>query len=369
MAAPEIDAIYPSDGGTGIPLGADITITFSSGIDLASGKANVVIYGRDYDQTSGPESAAWIDSDTGNNPYFLRSPGFGGIVECTYSVVYVDGSGAEIDPQPSVTSEADELAGDGADPYRHKLVITPKSLLAPEVDYSVYIIGDSEGGTSSGISKRIVYDVDSSSATSTTGAVSIYGGYTGTSDEVHIKITTAGDIGAAKYKWWYDSLGEGSATEGKVTSRRYRRLEDGLQVRFTGSGFNFDDEYVIALYTPEYLADSFNFTFTSGTGSVISVPSTASTSVIGTESSLDADVEYLTVESMDPPDGATHQSNNTREIQITFSADLDSTTVTDDTVTVLSYPVSGTFSGVGSASVVELSKGLDVDHSTLTIKL
>ena len=372
MAAPEIEAIYPNDEATGVPLGADIEITFSSGIDLASGKANVVIYGRDFDMTSGPESASWIDSDTGNNPFFLKSPGFTGVVDCDYSLVYVDGSGEEIDSSTTVYDEDEEATGDGTDPYRHKLIISPKNLMATEGEYTVYVIGDSEEGTSKGVSKRTIFDVDDTAATSDTGSFTLYGGYTGSDDTVHIKITAAGDIGAAKYKWWYNSEGESEAREGKITSRRYRRLEDGLQIRFSGSGFEEDDEYTIAVYTSEYMEDSYSFSFSTGTGSITEVPSTASTSVIGTESSLVSDEEALEIVAMTPPNGSTHQSTSTRTIVIEFSGALDDTTITDDTITLLSYPVSGTFSGpssTGALDPVEMVKGLSVDGNELTIKL
>ncbi|MAE81529.1 MAG: hypothetical protein CMB80_02245, partial [Flammeovirgaceae bacterium] len=235
MAIPTIDSIYPNDASTGVPLGAEIQITFDRGIDLRSGKANVVIYGVDFDKTSGPDSTAWIDGK-GNNPYFLKSPGFSGTVECDYELVYVNSLGATIDPQPEVLTEAAEIAAS----YRHKLIIKPKSLLAANANYKVYIIGDSEGGTSRGVSARTVFDIDST-VTSAAATLVAYGGYEGPSDDIiKVKITTAGDIGQAKYKWWYNSAGEGTAIIGRITSRRYRRLEDGIQIRFTGSSYTVD---------------------------------------------------------------------------------------------------------------------------------
>jgi hypothetical protein len=369
MVAPTIDAVYPSDGLSGVPIGAEIEITFDEGIDLSTGKANVVLYGADFDRTSGPDSALWVDPKTGTNPYFLRSPGFSGIVECTYSIVYVDANGVEISPQPTVLTAVAEAAG----PYRHKLIVKPKSLLAPDVKYVAYIIGDSEGGTSKGISARTVFDTDNTGVTSTTGLIDIYGGYAGTVDTaVNVRITTPGDIGVAKYKFWYDTELEANARIGRVSSRRFRRLEDGVQIRFTGSAFATNDLYRFNVYAPQYLASSYQINFTTGTGSIQDVPSTASTSIIGTTTPIASAAIPLEVIDMDPPDGSTHISTKTRTITVSFSGDLDPTTVTDADVTVLSYPVSGVFDGPSntrSDEVKELVKGLAVSNNVLTIDI
>ena len=88
-------------------------------------KGNVILYGRDFDITSGPESATWIDSNTGNNPYFLSSPGFQGTVPCDFELVYVDTStGVEIDPQPDVLDETTVS-------YYHQLKVTLKNFSLP----------------------------------------------------------------------------------------------------------------------------------------------------------------------------------------------------------------------------------------------
>ena len=129
MSAPSISAIYPNDTATGIPVGATIQITFDQGVDLQSVKDCVVVYGPDFDQTSGPDSAIWIDGDTGSNPFFLNSPGFTGTVECDFDFIYVDSSGNEITPAQS-TSSTDEGIW-------YMLLLTPKSLLKR---YRVYCL-------------------------------------------------------------------------------------------------------------------------------------------------------------------------------------------------------------------------------------
>lgn len=362
MAVPSILAVYPNDGDAGIPIGADLAITFENSIDLKSGKANVVLYGVDFDKTSGPDGAVWVDVSP-KNANFLKSPGFSGIVECNYTVAYTDASGTVLDPQPTV------LDRDGEALYHQKLFVSPTSIMAIETLYKAYIIGESEGGISRGVSSRTVFDVDSSGASSYTGEVLVYGGYTRLVDDVvHIKITTAGDASEAKYKWWYESEGESQARLGKVVSTRYRRLEDGLQIRFGGSGFLLNDVYTFYVYAPEYLATTYKLEFTTGTGSIVEVPATMSTSPIGVAlpGTISAATGVLEILEVDPPDGATHQSLKTRTITIRFSGTLDEDTISDDSVTVYSYPISGRY---GGQEVKELSKKLTVEDDTLIVEI
>ena len=368
MSAPSISAIYPNDGATGIPVGATIQITFDQGVDIQSVKDCVVVYGPDFDQTSGPESATWIDGDTGNNPFFLNSPGFTGTVECDFDFIYVDTTGTEITPAPEYTSSTDEGTS------RHKLLLTPKSLLKPDTEYTVYLIGDSSDGTSRGIGHRTVWDPDYTSVTSATGLMHTYGSFEGASDDTYyIKITQAGDIGTAQYKYWPASDIEANAITGRVTSRRFRRLgsDTGIQIRFSGSGFVKDDIYEVTVRAKALMATSYSFSFSAGAASITAVPETASTSVIGTETSLTSDETALTVLEMLPADGATNQLFRNRTITVTFSEELDSSTVSDSSITVLAYPISGNFdTGLSNAGEpIELAKKLTVSDDTLTIEL
>lgn len=367
MAIPTVAAIYPNASAVGIPIAADIEITFDVGVDLSTCINNVIVYGRDFDQTSGPDSALWIDPDTGDNPFFLSSPGLSGMIDCDYTLVYVDAVGDVVPGPPVVLTQAAEALA----LYRHKLILTPKQPLAPETLYTVYLIGAAEAGTTRGVSCRTVFDVDDTAAVSTTSDTHVYGGYTGPDDTLNIQITTAGNIGTAQYMWWYSGLGPGSATTGRVTSRRFRRLEDDIQVRFSGSGFQLGDIYTISLETQEILASSFSFSFTAGTGSISEVPSTASTSIIGTTTALTSTETNLTVSRMVPPNGSVNQPITSRTITIDFSENLDPTTILDNTVTVLSYPVSGDFvtSVSRGGQEIELSKKLTVATNQLTIEL
>ena len=194
----------------------------------------------------------------------------------------------------------------------------------------------------------------------------MYGGYTGELDDtVNVKITEAGNIGTAKYKWWYSSELEAEAREGKVTSRRFRKLEDSLQIRFSGSAFILDDVYTISLNAQEFLDSSFSFSFTTSTTQIQEVPDTTSTSVIGIATEIVSG--YLKVVKSSPEDGDSNLSFKKKQIIIEFDEELDSSTILDSTVTVLSYPISGIINS--NEDEEELFKKLTVSGKKLIIDL
>lgn len=377
MAAPTSLQTYPADSDTGIPVGIDIEIVFDRGIDLYTAQNHVVLYGDDFDETSGPDSAIWADGDTGQNPYFLRSPGFKGLVELEASLVYVDldtgPTYTEVDPGV-ITGEADETgyapAGVG-----HKLVLTPREPLAPDTEYTLHVLGDPDS-IDTGVSSRTVFDVRPEFTNIGVNAV-VHTNftYTGTTaDTVVVEITTGGNIGTAEYRWYYDSLGVGTAVTGLVTSRRFRRLQDGLQLRFSGSGFFAGDIYKFNVEPIERMASSFTVTFTTNDGSYSTAPSSPSTpatssppsSVLPPAPGASTTTSALEILEMTPYDGAYNVSTDLRTITIVFSDTLDASTITDDSVELFKYPVSGLYQG--QSDVVELEKILTVSGDTLTIE-
>ncbi len=377
MAAPTLLQTYPANNDVGIPIGAIVELVFDRGVDLSKVQDHVVLYGRDFDITSGPDLAIWTDGETGKNPFYLRSPGFQGLSELTFELVYVDLSTGptytEIDPGV-IISEADELAF-GTAGAGHKVKITPREPLAPDVLYNLQIIGDPDTA-GRGIGSRTVFDiVADGDNTGTTGVLANHGGYTGTTtDTVNIEITTAGDVGTAKYLWYYTSVGIGAATRGVLTSRRFRRLIDGLQLHFSGSGFVLGDKYVFNVEPCERLAISTAVAFTSNDGTYTTAPASPSTpatsvppatvipAITGVPSS-----GALTVLEMTPSDGSFWNPNTTDQITVVFSDNLDAATVTDTSVKVWVYPVSGLYSG--QEDPIELRKQLTVSGSTLTIDI
>ena len=372
MAAPVITLTSPADLDVGTPIGTILEVRFDKGIDLNTAKDHVVLYGADTDITSGPDSAIWIDKETANNPYFLRSPGFKGLVELQYEVAYYDlTSGVEDTSPPVLVSEAAELSNN----LGMILKCTPREALGPDTEFTWHILGD-PSALGAGISSRTVFDVvaDVGNA-SVTGDILAYGGYTGTtSDEVVVEITTSGDIGTAKYRWYYLSAGVDTAIQGRIPSRRRRRTADGVQIRFTGSGFVAGDFYRFTVEPPTRLATNTKVTFTTNDGSYTAPPLSPSTPA---PSSPPANVlppapgastsTALSVLNMVPRPHSYNNSLHTRTFTITFSDDIDPATITNASVRIYKYPVSGRYDG--QPEVKELQKVLTVVDDILTIEI
>jgi len=364
MAAPTIESVYPADNDSGIPTGATLKVVFDKGIDLESAKNSVVLFGADFDVTSGPQSAEWVNKSTSNDPFFLRSPGFKGIVDCNYAIRYLDSNN---DPVEDVIAGAIDETG-----YTCELLITPKKVLAPEVLYTLHIIGDVDG-TNRGISSRTVFDVvpDPGNDSETGSIIASNTSYTGTtSEKIIIEITTSGDIGTAKYKWYYESDGVLSAKAGKVTSRRYRSLSNGVQIRFDGSGFVSGDIFSIEVEPIERMETSTQISFTTNDGSYTEAPTSPSTPAkseppASTIPNVTIGNEEFYVTEMTPEISSFNVSTKTRQIIIVFNEDIDEDTVTNDSIKVSVLPVLGVFSDSGKEKI--LAKKLSVSGNTLTI--
>lgn len=374
MAAPTIQKVYPADNDTGIPTGITMLVHFDIGVDPKSIQNSIVLFASESDMTSGPDSALWIDQDTGNNPYFLTSPGFKGYVPLKFEIVYWDTTDvvtyAEVSSPSVITSEADETAAS----YGHlvKITIDPDfaATLSPDTEYKLYINGDTDS-TDTGVASRSVFDIVADGGNTGLGDVVLYGPYidAGAGDDtLNVKVTTGGNIGTAEYKWWWDSDGEGAATTGRITNRRFRTVDAGVQIRFTGSTFVLDDLWTANVETLTRMTTSTNVTFTTNDGSYTAAPSSPSTPATSSPPStvLPTNAAPFVVLSMLPENSSYNVNINKRVITIVFSQDLDAATVTDTSVTLWKYPVEGYFDN--TFEPLELEKSLSVSGDTLTIR-
>lgn len=376
MSHPILLSTYPANGDTGIPVGESIVLSFDQGVDLSTIKDFIVLYGRDFDQTSGAESQLWIDADTGDNPFLLRSPGLKGLVDVRVRAVYYDiDSDDEIDISPEAPGEESSYGVAGAG---HRVYITPDTgQFAPDTQYTLQILGDTSTTGTTGVCARTVFEVAPDVANvSSTGIVYVTGGYTGSVDDtLFIQVLTSGDIGTAKYKFWLGSAGAAEAITDKLTNRKYRNLMSGLQVRFSGTGFVADDVYAVVLSGRERMSTSTKIVFTTNDGSYSVAPDSPSTPAIsGPPASTVPPVPgastaavSLQVEEMSPPDGAFNIPVKTRLFTIVFSDQLDATTITPESVRVFTYPVLGYFQGQSEPR--ELLKKLTVSGQILTIEV
>jgi hypothetical protein len=364
MTAPTITRVYPANSDTGIPINVPIEIDFSRAIDEESAKRYIALYGADFDKTSGPDSAMWINLKTGENPFFLRSPGFTGLVDLDYSFIYLNSSGEEI-----ATPELEDSAAETLANYGMRVRLTPKKPLAPDVIYNLHIVGDPDDA-SVGIASRVIWSTIASGATD--GLVHIHGAENfNDADTLRINITTGGDISTAKYSWEWVSQGVQTGQTNKITSRRYRFLDEqaGIQIRFSGAGFVEDDTYSTAFEPREYLATTTKVRFTTGDGTYTAAPASTSTpasaapptSAIPNSTTVE---DSFYVVGMIPGDRSYNIDYKTRQIIIEFNEDVDPATVTNDTVTLTVYPALGERDGYAKRI---LSKKLTVEDNLIII--
>lgn len=369
MASPSLESTYPANGDTGIPVGITIKLYFDYGVDLESVKNSLALYGSDFDMTSGPESAIWVDNDTGDNPFFLSSPGFKGLIPLKIELQYYNlGSSPGEEVSPILTSQDDETSQSVG--HLVKITLNPKynSVLAANTLYTLLITGDPDN-QNTGISRRTVFDSIGADSNSSAGEPVFYGTWQGSNaDAIRVKITSAGNIGVMEYKWWYVSLGEASATTRVVSNRRFRTLADGLQIRFTGSNFVVGDTWDTNVFETQRLAASTKIQFTTNDGSYTNPPESTSTPATSVAPStvLPSEVDPFEVINMDPSNGSYNVPKHKRTITITFSEEVDPSSITSESVQLWKYPVDGVYGDTWSP--VKLQTILSVDGSILTIK-
>lgn len=343
MSAPIITQFYPNDGDTGIPVGSVLKIWFDGLVDLKSVREAVHLFGRDFDRSSGPDTAAWVDSDTGDNPYFLSSPGFSGNAPLKYELYYYDLESEEIvTPSVAISSTADATSENVAHVLYLSVDTKHMPALAPDSTYTLYALADSSN--KNGITGRTIFDVEADAGNTGNGEVVNYGTWTGIgTDTVQIEITDAGDIGTAKYKWKFASETVSEYRKGKVTSRKYRDLLDGIQIRFKGSGFEVGDVFTFNLESAEFMADSMKISFTTNDGSFSTAPDSPSTPASSTPAA--SVLPWLTsdfaVDYMIPANYSYNVDYKNRKITVFFTNDIDETTVSEESVELWNYPVSG----------------------------
>jgi len=366
MAIPTITTVYPANADTGIPVGEKIIISFSTGVDYDTVLNGVVIYGPQDVHVAGADQVVKTDPVTLNNPFFLKTPGFKGLVPYTLELVYYSSVDDSEDNEHVVVSNSYETTNN----LIHKAIITPLKALAPDTSYTVHVVGSPTSKT--GVSSRTVFDVVPDVANvSTTGVVKATGSFTGIfTDDIVIEITTGGDIKTAKYRWYYSLGGVGEAVAGKVTASSKILLDDGVLVSFHGSGFVTGDKYLFRVEPKEYLASNTKFTFTTNDGSYLEAPESPSTpattlppATIAPEY-IDTETQFV-LEGGFPEDRAYNVSVRTNQIILEFSEPLDPATVTQSTVVLKKVPAMGQYSGSFEPQV--LYKNLTVSSNRIII--
>ncbi len=335
-----IDAIHPADEQEGVVLGDEVFVIFDREIDENTvEQGGLFVTGPDTDTWSGPDQAMWIRRDpaalVGPEEDILQSPGFTGIVQGSFTFERLDLLTV------SGVSTID-VTGDGT-LYRTKAIFTPDQILAPDLEYTVHLIGDEDNTDSvlTGVRPRTVFDPEQVGTGS--DSVTFVGTYLGTpaSDVYNIRIATSGVKRTATFDWFLSSAP--LDIKGPVLTDKKVFLNNGVFVEFGDGLFDKDDEFTAVVKKQNPFDGSIFFAFKTGSGSVEDVPDDISTSVIGNLVPVTTAVStsIFSLSSVSPLDRATDLPLTTNQIVLEFSSDVDPTTVTSETVRLIGEPVDG----------------------------
>jgi hypothetical protein len=339
-----VDLIHPTASGIGVILSDQVWVLFDREIDETTlSVGNLFITGPDTDTWSGPDLQLFTSAlSLSDEKEILQSPGYDGIVQgdITFERISLTST--------SIVNTEDTVASGFL--YRTKAIFTPTNRLAVDTSYNVYLSGDEDTNDSllTGISERTVFDTVASGINTGTGEAVFTGGYNGlVSDDIYtIQITTSGEIGDARFTFWRDS--DISSVFGPFKTKLSGVvLSDGVTVGFSEGTYGLGDLFYARVKEPVTFTGNLYWPFKTGSGSIQTIPTTASTSVIGdTAVSVQSSTTGGTfrVLSTSPADIGTNQTIpvGTFDINITFNNNIDPLTVASgSSYTVLAESVDG----------------------------
>jgi hypothetical protein len=334
MSNPLIIDVYPANEAEGIVLGDKITVLFDQEMDENSidsgtfvlvGPTKDFLFGRDFT----PLDVPGIEDEQ-----ILNSP---------YTTAYVEGIYSFERVAISSLSIVDTLDTIGSRTlYRTKVTFTPSRPLAPGVLYTVLLAGDENitDDYDSGVKSRSVFDTISS--VSGNGSVTFNGSYIGTTTTTyHVEITAGGQCGNAEYIWWDEN--DPLTTFPGITTTGRRQIDNGVWITCDpDSTFVIGDTFSVVCVTPELLEDNYRWSFTTGSGSILTPPSSSSASGIADISSSSTSISVtFGVSSVSPVLRAYNLNTSLTEINITFNETPDVLTIIDDNFSIFTEPVNG----------------------------
>jgi len=333
-----ISLLHPSSDSIGIVLGDTIWVLFNEEIDEGSvDEGNLLVEGPETDSFIGPDMGLNLPnvSDSGDDDQ-LASPGYKGIVPGSISFQKINLS----DLNPYMGSLDTTGAGNL---WRTKAIFTPAFPFQALTTYRVYLAGDenpSDTTHPTGVRSRTVFDGLTDSGNTGTGLLKFTGSYTGTiTDTYHIQVTIAGASGTMWYQWWKSS--DALNIHGPILSDAYvtQSLDSNVSVKFGIGNFHVGDKYTVVVKAPTLYIDNTYWDFTTGSGSIIKVPTSTSTSITG-DPSLSIQGAFSVI-SMTPPDRGSNLPLTTNKIVLTFSSNIDPTTVNANTISMLGQASNG----------------------------
>ncbi len=358
-----VELVHPTVSGVSVPTNDTVWVLFDREVDESTVEANFFITGPDQDTWNGPEPGRYVNYESiGTEAEALQSPGYHGIVQgaITFERIRVDNYGAYT---------GYDYTGNGSS-YRTKAVFTPSKRLYPTTEYTVYLSGDEDTTDTldTGIKSRSVFDTVKG-ANLGTGEATFDGGYTGNSTDIfYVSVTTAGDVGVAKFEWWRDS--DPSLVYGPYTTKRSGvLLSAGVTVCFEDGSYVVGDSFNVVVREALLFEGNVSWSFETGSGSLQTLPSSTSTTLLGTVPSTGISSGTFSVVETDPEN---RESNiplpvADMDIVVVFGSAVDSDTVTSSTVSVVTEPVNGDVTNSGIIYSGMLTPTLSVSGTELTI--
>ena len=393
----QADQSYPTNEENQFPIGQEIVLVFNKPLDFKAAKESVILYGPDFDTTSGPDNGLWLNGSDGTNPFFLNSPNLKGFVDCEFETYLVNNL------QELKVLDSQKIVSKPANDAFSVLVITPKRPLKTNTNYNLFICGESLDNLqnipaeltaynqSNCISEKTIFDpyyIDNAQKVAS-DKIRSAGSFEPLNNEVstklNVKIVTAGNGSSAKYVWWFDDEDEPNNPAHSLWNsrlsrcvQRWRITSRGVLVRFEIAEYQVGEQFTIDCHKEELLDKSFTIGFNTGTESIFEYPEYTSTSPIAPDGLLlpvlpgVAPAEKVEVLSMDPSDGEINVRLDLNKIFIKFNKEIDPTTVTQESIKIESHPVSGIFdgpSGTRSNRPEKVFKIISVSGDTITLEI
>jgi len=149
-------------------------------------------------------------------------------------------------------------------------------------------------------------------------------------------------------------------------------------LKFTGGIFQLNETFKVNCYTPEELEKSYLITFKTSTDSVFTYPENVSSSPIGLGANIipglngeQEESDELEIIKIEPYDNSINNKLNLKNIIIYFNKDLDANSITQDSIELISHPVSGSFDYRSGSMKREqkLYKIISVEDNKIIIEL
>lgn len=356
-----VNLIHPSRDEAGVVLGDTIWTLFDREMDETHlGIGSFFIEGPSQHIQSGPDLLLHINDplSLAKDSDIFRTSGYKDIVAGSITL-------ERINLGDTGVSSATDTSGAG-NLYRTRAIFTPDTSLKPDTTYNVYLVGQ-EGTFDDGVRSRTVFDTVTGGSNTGTGKVTFKGGYTGdATDTYRIEITTAGDHGVARFKWYKDSAPLLVTENVLVNDEQDVKLTKGITVEFIKGSYKLGDKWSVVVKKAEFFATTMRWSFQTGAGSIIAVPTATATSIIGVNvTPVTSGIDFI-VNRFTPEHRKIQVDPSLKEITVYFSNTIDSKTVIQDSVSVIASPANGDEELLPTKTI---PVNLVIDNNILRIKL